>query len=297
MDSLIVCNTGSDDINKISLVNSIDNKIINKKIALKKYEKPLGPNGIFIKENIAYIANCYNNSISIFNLDTFKEVKTVYIGANPNDIIGFNNNLYIICSESNTMVIYDIEEEKVILEVKTNSWPYNIEISKELKLLFISNFQSHNITVIDIENYMIIDELIALEYPTKVKVSKDGKTLYVCESYMDDEKSGYIEMFDLITLKSLGKIKVGKAPVDIFEDNNILYVCNFLDGSIMLIDKDKKDIYKEIKINGMPRTIIKHKDLIYISDYLNGRIFCIDLNINNIKAITVGKEPNAMTLY
>ncbi|MDV4150613.1 YncE family protein [Clostridium sp. AL.422] len=296
MNSLIVCNTGSDNISKISLVESLNTDIICEEILLTVRERPLGPNGIYIKNNIAYITNSYSNSISILNMDTLKDTETIYIGANPNDLIGYGNSLYIVCSESNAVVLYDLEEKKIILEIKTNNWPYNIEISKELGLLFITNFQSHNISIIRIITNKVIGELKTLEYPTKVKVSEDGKQLYVCESYMGDEENGYIEIFDLTTLKSLGKIEVGKVPIDIIEEENILYVCNLIDSSIFLIDKINLYKMSEIKVGGMPRAIVKYKDILYISDYLNGRVICLDLRNNDTKAITVGKEPNAMTL-
>ncbi|MBE6053015.1 MAG: YncE family protein [Clostridium sartagoforme] len=266
-------------------------------ILLTEEERPLGPNGIYIKNNIAYITNSYSNSISIVNMDTLKDRQTIYIGGNPNDIIGYDNSLYIVCSESNSVILYDLKENRIVLEIKTNNWPYNIEISKELELLFITNFQSHNISIVEIATNKVIGELTTLEYPTKVKVSKDGRLLYVCESYMGDEINGYIEIFDLITLKSLEKIEVGKVPIDIIEEENILYVCNLIDGSIIFIDKIEFKKIAEIKIGGMPRGLVKYKDIIYISDYLNGRVLCLDLSNNNTKAITVGKEPNAMTLY
>ena len=297
MNSLIVCNTGSDCISKISLVKSLDLNIDYKEILLTIGERPLGPNGIYIKNNIAYLANSYSNSISILNMDTLKEIDSIYVGGHPNDIIGYYNNLYIVCSESNSVIVYDIEENKIILEIKTNNWPYNIELSKELGLIFITNFQSNNISVIDILSNSIIGELTTLEYPTKVRVSKDGKLLYVCESYMGNENNGYIEVFDLITLKSLSKIEVGKVPIDIIEEDNILYICNLMDGSITIMDKLNLNKINEIQLGGMPRSLVKYENILYVGDYLNGRVICLDLRNNNTKAITVGKEPNAMTLY
>ena len=47
----------------------------------------------------------------------------------------------------------------------------------------------------------------------------------------------------------------------------------------------------------MPRGVIKLDNIIYVIDYLKGRLICVDLQNNKTKVITVGKEPNAMTLY
>ena len=46
----------------------------------------------------------------------------------------------------------------------------------------------------------------------------------------------------------------------------------------------------------MPRGIIKYEDQIFVGDYLNGLVDVINLQEKRIKAIAVGKEPNAMTL-
>lgn len=298
MNSLIVCNTGSDSINKISLEKLLSGKkVINEEVFLELGERPLGPSSICLEKDIAYTTNSYSNSISIINLNILKEESSIYVGAHPNDLVNYDNYLYISCSESNTIVLYDLKERKVVLDIGVNNWPNNIEKCKEKGLIFVSNFQSNNVSVIDINTNKVIKNIKTLEYPTKVKVSNDRTLLYVCESYIGDDKDGYIEIFKLSNLESVYKIKVGKVPMDILEDNKNIYVCNFADGSISIIDKNNYKIQRKITLGGMPKSIITYREVAFVSDYLKGRIMCIDLNKNEIKVITVGKEPNAMTLY
>ena len=296
MNYLIVCNTGSDSISKIPLINNLNEKIISKEVNLKK-DREKGPTSIYIHNNISYIANNYDNSISVVDLDAEIERDILYVGAQPNDLIAFKNYLYIVCSESNALVLFDIEEKKSILDIKLNSWPYNLDISDNLNLIFVSNFQSNNISIIDTLTNQVVKNLEVFEYPTKIKVSKDKKYLYVCESYMGDDKNGFVEIFDLKNFYSIRKIMVGKVPIDIYEEDNIIYVANLEDENITLINK--KDFKKigDIYVGGMPRSIIKYNNLLYLSDYLNGRVVCIDLENNNRKSIAIGKEPNAMILY
>lgn len=298
MNSLIVCNTGSDSISKISIDKYLsEEELVTEETFLSLGERPLGPSGICLNENMAYITNSYSNSISIINMDTLKEENSIYVGAHPNDLVSYSNYLYITCSESNSVVIYDLKEKKIALDIAINSWPHNIELCKNFNLLFISNFQSNNVSIIDITTNKVIKELKTLEYPTKVKISNDKSLLFVCESYMGDDNEGYIEVFNIRTLESLNKIKVGKVPVDILEDENNLYTCNFGDGTLSIIEKNDWDKVKKMSLGGMPKSIIKYNNTAFVSDYLNGRVMCIDLNKNKIKVITVGKEPNAMTLY
>lgn len=298
MNSLIVCNTGSDSISKVSIDEDFGKEeLVTEEMFLRKIDKPLGPSSICLNDNIAYTANSYSNSISLINMNTFKEENSIYVGAHPNDLAIDKNYLYIACSESNSVVIYDIKEKKIALDIAVNSWPHNIEICKSLNLLFVSNFQSNNVSIIDVTTNKVIKELSTLEYPTKLKVSNDKKLLYVCESCMGDDKDGYIEVFNIKTFESLNRIKVGKSPVDILEDEEIIYICNFGDGTLTIIDKNNYNKCRKMTLGGMPKSIIKFGKIAFVSDYLNGRVIWINLNENKIKVITVGKEPNAMTLY
>lgn len=296
MNYLIVCNTGSDSISKIPLINNLNEKIISKEVNLKK-DREKGPTSIYINNNISYIANNYDNSISIVDLDLEFENDILYVGERPNDLIAFKNYIYVVCSESNTLALFDIDEKKSILDIKLNNWPYNLDISSDLNLIFVSNFQSNSISVIDILKNQVIENLEVLEYPTKIKVSKDKKYLYVCESYMGDDKNGFIEIFDLDTFCSIKKIMVGKVPIDVYEENNVIYVANLEGENITLINKKSLKRIGDIYVGGMPRNVIKYNNILYIGDYLNGRVVCIDLENNNRKSIAIGKEPNAMILY
>ena len=298
MNSLIVCNTGSDSISKVSIDKDFGKEeLVTEEIFLRKIDKPLGPSSVYLNDNIAYTANSYSNSISLINMNTFKEENSIYVGAHPNDLAIEKNYLYIACSESNSVVIYDIKEKRIALDIAVNNWPHNIELCRSLNLLFVSNFQSNNVSIIDVTTNKVIKELSTLEYPTRVKVSNDKKLLYVCESYMGDDKDGYIEVFNIKTFESLYRIKVGKSPVDILEDEENIYICNFGDGTLTIIEKSNYDKWRKMSLGGMPKSIIKFGKLAFVSDYLNGRVICINLNENKIKVITVGKEPNAMTLY
>ena len=292
MKYLVVCNTASNSINRITISN-----LYLEELKLKSIDKPIGPSGVLVDEDNIYTVNNYSNSISIINKRNFKEENSLYVGAHPNDLVKYNNFLYIACSESNNISVYELEENKVALDIAVNNWPYNIEISKEKKMILVSNFQSNNLSLIDLNQNKVIKEIKTFGYPTKIRISNNKRYFYVCESYMGDNKDGYIEIFDLDTLDFVVKIKVGRYPMDIEEDEGCLYVCNFGEGSISVIDKISLKEYKRIQIGGMPRSIIKYEENFYVLDYLRGKLIVYNQVNEKIKAITVGKEPNAMTLY
>ena len=104
----------------------------------------------------------------------------------------------------------------------------------------------------------------------------------------------YVGIISLDNLELVEKIEVCYSPVDLIEDNGYLYISNLCGGSISMVNLDTLKEEKKINTGGMPRGILKINDIIYSGDYQNGIINVINLKEKKIKAITVGREPNAM---
>ncbi|MBB6621873.1 YncE family protein [Clostridium gasigenes] len=291
MKSLFVCNTGSDSISKINIKDfSVEN------LVLKIGEKPIGPQGICLNENLMYTANNYNNSISIIEKETLIEIDNFYIGPYPNDLVYYHNRLYIACGDANAIIVYDLIEKKIVFKLPTGLWPHNIELAKSKGLILVSNLQGNNVSIIDANINKEIANIKTLEYPTQIRISKDENKFYVCESYIGDIKCGYIEVFSLEDFKSLKRIKVGKSPMDIWDDGKLLYISNFNDGSISVVDVSLGMEIDNIIVGGMPKGILKYGNNLLIGDYLRSKVIVLNLDNKLTKAIAVGVEPNAMAL-
>lgn len=291
MSYIVVCNTGSDSLSKINTEN-----FNNESMILSADESPFGPHGLSIYEDKILVANNYNNSISLIDYKNFKEESNLYIGAHPNDIVAYNGIAYVSCGESNSLIIYDLINERVNYEVPTGRFPHNIVLEEERNLLFISNMGEESISVIDYMNNKEIKRIKVENTPIKISISKNRKFLYACISYLGSDKKGSIGIIELKTLELIGKIQVGLSPVDLFEDDEYIYVSNLCDGSISIVDLKRLTEENKIVIGGMPRGIIKVKENIFVGDYLNGKLNIIGIKSKEIKAIPLGKEPNAMTL-
>lgn len=291
MSYIIVCNTGSDSLNKINTEN-----FNNQSMILSADESSLGPHGLSLYKDKILVANNYNNSISLVNYKTFKEENNLYIGAHPNDIVAHNDIAYVSCGESNSLIIYDMINERVNFEVPTGRFPHNMALLEEQKLLFISNMGDDSISVIDYINNKEIKRIKVKNTPTKINISKNKKYLYVCISYLGYDNKGSIGIIELRTLELINRIQVGLCPVDLFEEDNYLYVSNLCEGSISIVNLKELREENKIIVGGMPRGIVKVKENIFVGDYLNGILNIISIKNKKIKAIEVGSEPNAMTL-
>ena len=81
-----------------------------------------------------------------------------------------------------------------------------------------------------------------------------------------------------------------------YEDDKNIYVSNFTEGSISIIDKNSFKAVKTLYIGGMPKGILKKDNRIYIGDYLKGRLIVVEGDKVK-KIIAIESEPNAMILF
>ena len=294
MDSIMVCNTASDSLSIISLENdSVYNipLLLNKKNNLNSK----GPHGIEIYKNKILTANSYDSSISVIDLNEKQTIETYFIGAHPNDIKTYKNKGYILCGEINSLIVFDMKEKNTIFQINTDENPHSIAIDNN-GIGYLCSLQGNSLEIIDCNKNILLKKFLGLNYPIKVIISKNLENIFVVESYLGEEREGYVNVLSKKDFSSLLKIKVGKSPVDIWEENNSLYVSNFEDGTISIINLSLGKEVKRIYLGGMPRGIIKYKKNIFVGDYGNDRIVKIDLENKKIKNIAVGKEPNAMIL-
>lgn len=290
MSYIVLCNTGSDSLNKINTES-----LKNESIALSIGESPFGPHGLSLYKDKILVANNYNNSISIIDYNDFKEESNLYVGAHPNDIVANDDIVYVSCGESNSLIIYDLINDRIDFEVPTGRFPHNITLFEDKNLVFISNMGDDSISVIDYINNKEIKRIKVESTPIKIIVSNNKKYLYVCMSYLGHDRNGSIGIIELNTLELINKIMVGFSPVDLFEEGSYLYVSNLCDGTVSIVNLLGLKEENKIKIGGMPRGIIKIKEKIFVGDYLNGLLNIISIRDEKIKAITIGSEPNSMT--
>lgn len=291
MSYVVLCNTGSDSLSKIDTENL---KVQN--LYLSTGEKPFGPHGLSLYREKILVTNNYNNSISVINLQEFKEENNLYIGAHPNDITVYNNIAYVTCGESNSLIVYDLLNERINFEIPTGRLPHSIALFSEKELAFISNMGEDNLSVIDCKNNKELKRIKVGENPIKISISNNKKYLYACTSYIGNDKNGVVSIISLDTLMLIDEIEVGLSPVDLFEDNDYLYVSNLCDGSISIVNLKEFKQENKINVEGMPKGIVKSKKYIFIGDYLNSNLCVLNVKNKLVKRISTGIEPNSIIL-
>jgi DNA-binding beta-propeller fold protein YncE len=292
MDSLFVCNTASDYISKINLQSFVEEK----KIWLCNKAGRVGPHGICGWRSDIIVANCYGNSISRIDIVEEKEVGSFYIGGHCNDVAIIQNDAYVTCGESNSIIIYDLYTNKIQEEIPCGNLPHSIEVNQLYDLMVVANMESDSITLLNYKDRETVKELRVGKYPTKAVFSKDGKYILVCESNLGSDRTGFVSVISVDTLSVIKRIPTGRAPIDLWCDDLECYVSNFNEGTVSVIYLEDLEEVKKFTVGGMPRGIMRRGRYLYIGDNYSSLLIKYDIYKENKKVITIGGEPTGMTL-
>lgn len=294
LDYLYVCSTSSDLVSKVNL----DDFHEEKKIYLKSDDiiYRVGPQGICVGNDKIITANRYNNAITIIDKKNEVEEESYYIGECCNDAVVYGNNVYIICGDLNSVLIFDLKLKKVVERIPCGNLPYSICLNKERKLLLIANMKDDSITLIDCENREYVKNVRVGCYPTKAVFTVDGKHVLICESNIGSEFKGSIAILSLKNYKIINRIIVGNSPMDIYCNSRYGFVANFGDGTISILDINNYKEKKRIIVGGMPRNVIKYKDNLYIGDNYNNLLIKLNIKNESKKYIPIGGEPTGMII-
>lgn len=290
---LYVCNSGSDDISVIDP----DNLFEIRKISLKEGGERVGPYAMCKYMDNLVVVNAYNNSLTLINLSKKDTYKNYFIGMRCCDVKIFNDNAYVVCSDSNSIIKYNLKDKMVEGVIPSGYLPRSIDFNAKNKMFVTSNMLSSDITIFKDEDTEQVEKIRVGEYPTKAIFTRDGENVIVSESNIGTDCVGSINIISIRNKLSVAKIKVGKWPVDIWYSEKLLFSANLGDGTISVINlKEFKEI-KRVYLGGMLRGIIQYKNCIFVNDNYNNVLICFDILKNKKKLIPIGNEPTGIVIF
>ena len=293
MTKLYICNTSTDYISVVNLDSFEEQGRIN--LRSDNFTK-IGPHGICRYKNNLLIANSYENTISLIDVEKEIVLNKYFIGIHCNDVVECNNDAYIICGDSNSLVVFNLISNSLMETISCENHPHSIAVNKENKIMAVSNMESDSITLIDCCDRTNIKNIRVGAYPTKAIFTLDGKYILVCESNIGGDSKGSVAVISLKNYHIIHRISVGNSPVDMYCDQGECFVSNFGDGTVSGISLSNYKELKKIDVGGMPRGIIKNGKYIYVGDNYNNLLIQMDIYGENKKVISIGGEPTGMTL-
>jgi sugar lactone lactonase YvrE len=130
------------------------------------------------------------------------------------------------------LLALDPSSGAVLSTVPVGSTPTDLLITPDGKTAVTVNLGNGNLSVIDLEQGAVIRTLQAEVSPSKAILTDDGRL------FVTNRGSGTVSMLALADGRLLGRLKVGRGPMDIVlgKDGSQAYVSNYQDGTISVLD-------------------------------------------------------------
>jgi len=157
-------------------------------------------------QNIAYVANFFDNTVSVIDLSTNTVTATIPVGQEPGAVafLPDGSRAYVINRSSfgfGTYTVIDTASSTVLatVDVPNVMAPMFSAVAPDGKTLYIPSFETQSVAVIDTATNTLRAMIpIPVEGPTGTAVTPDGSRLYVCAN------SGSVVVFDTATNAQIG---------------------------------------------------------------------------------------------
>ncbi|MES2520704.1 MAG: YncE family protein [Bacteroidota bacterium] len=199
------------------------------------------------KLNKGYISNGTDNSITIFDLNTYKVLKTIMITGKKADAIlydKFSNQVFVFNNGSGNAVVINPEKDAEIGIIEMGGAP-EFAVSNENGSVFNNNEESNEVIEIDSKTLKVKNKfsLAPNEVPTGLAMDlKNNRLFSVCR------KTKTIVVMDAISGKIIDTLPIG-AGVDgvIYDKKTKLIITSNGEGNATVIRQDDANKYTVIQ--------------------------------------------------
>jgi YVTN family beta-propeller protein len=264
-----------------------------------------GPHEVATSSNgrTAYVANygdqTPNNSLSIVDLRTHKEVKRVDLGAlmRPHGIVESGGKVYFTSEVSRTVARYDPATDRVDWVVGTGQTAtHMLAISPDAKRIYTANIASDTVTAITLgpPTPAAIAQIAVGKQPEAIDIAPDGREVWVGQN-----GDGHISVIDTATLAVKETFKVGELPIRLkfTPDGKRVLVSDPKAGAVVVIDAATRAEVKRIAMDGVPLGIQMAPDgkRAFVARAQANRVDAIDLEMLEVVAsVETGKGPDGL---
>ena len=215
----------------------------------------------------AYVANYGaqqpNNSISIIDIPSRKEIKRVDLGGfyRPHGIAFIDGKVWFTSETSRTVARYDPATDKIDWVMGTGQTAtHMLAITPDGGKLYTANIASDTVTSINLKgppNPANIKQIAVGRQPEAIDVSPDGKEVWVGQN-----GDGKISIIDPATDAVKENIFVGKVPIRVkfTPDGKYVLVSDADAGELVVVDAVTRKELKRAAVGGVPVGILVQPD-------------------------------------
>jgi len=262
---------------------------------LFKPQLTVRPQGLEIKNVLAYVSNEASNCVTVIDRQENLVVGTIAVGEAPRGIIASDDGtkVYVANSGSNSISVIDTSANRVINTIENRGYtPEELALSGDDNILYVTNPFSNNVSVIDVVSKVVIARIDVGKKPTGIVADKERRKIYVANT-----DSLNISVIDTDSRTVASSLTVSSNPRFLALCNDRLYVGNERVNDIYAIDLPSYSI-KTINVGFRPEWLVCG---------LSNRIYAANSNYNEVsfvhttldmvtRSIPVGHYPSGMTV-
>lgn len=304
---IICANSGDDTLTVIdrnfpyekNIISLFDLKLINGNRTTDLIKNKMGPIDLAInKKGNLLVLNSLDDSIIEIDLASKIIIGIAKVGRFPVSFKLYNNSIYVVNCDSNSLTIIEEESLNVIENIYLGEKPTDIQIDKNNSKAYITNSNNYSISVLDIDEAKL--ETIKLDtQPIRIIIKED---LLFLLSYVNNGVENYssVSAIDVVQHNLIWSFKIRGIYFDfLYVDKEMnFYLVNPDDGFLYCFNNLEGHAKKLINVGEMPNKIFMDDEKnIYISDLLKDQIVIVDgIDFKIIEKIRVGKEPQGILL-
>jgi YVTN family beta-propeller protein len=191
--------------------------------------------------------------------------------------------------------VFDVAQNKLVRVIRSGSDPESFDLSRDGKLLYVSNEDAAGVSIVDIEAGKVLQTLPTGEEPEGVTTRPDGAFVYVTS-----EDDGTVAVVDTNAGKVVKTIKAGRRPRSIvfLPDGSRAYGTAENDGLLSILDARKHEVTGQIQlgeagvIKPMGLALSPDARTLYVSTGRGRRLFMVNTANNEvIGSVEVGTRP------
>ena len=202
-------------------------------------------------EGKIYITNRLSNDVTVVNTATRNILKLIPVGNNPSHIASDTGRkeIYVTNEDSNDLSIISTIDDTVVATIAVNRQPTGITVVKDK--LYIFNQGSNSISIVSTSQRQVVGN-ISLTAPPKRGINGFGGKTFIANTSVDTVTS--LNSFD-VTIRS---IPLGRGPIGFAGDEvrNRLYITNYGDGSVSLMDPVAEIVLKKLFVGKNPYGLV-----------------------------------------
>jgi YVTN family beta-propeller protein len=213
-----------------------------------------------VKElNKGFISNGTDNSITVFDLKTYKVLNTIMIEGKKADAIlydKFSKQIFVFNNGSGNAIVIDPKTDKVIGKIEMGGGP-EFAASNENGSIFNNNEESNEIFEIDSKTLQVKNKysLAPNEVPTGLAIDvKNNRLFSVCR------KTKTMVVMDAISGKVVATLPIGAGVDGVIYDKKLqLVITSNGEGNATIIrqvDADNYTVYQTLSTSKGQKTIV-----------------------------------------